>query len=214
MKLIVLRCPTCGAHLDVKEDSRKAVCEYCDTPFYVEDELCGVEQETKKIPQENETEAIEADAYDQSYADLAYELSRRDIEERAYLKKQKKWQSSLVIFSITVIVAIFIRNPAFLCIALILGSLVIMTSRPKHFYKRTRPRYYETELYSDKSQVVALLLCIVFGYFGIHYFYVGKIGRGIIYLLTLGVFGIGWLIDIIRIACGVFRDKKGYCLKG
>ena len=60
---------------------------------------------------------------------------------------------------------------------------------------------------SRKSKTVALLLCIFLGYFGIHRFYVGKIGTGILYLLTGGFFGIGWIIDIIVIAMGNFRDR-------
>lgn len=50
----------------------------------------------------------------------------------------------------------------------------------------------------DKN--VALLLCIFLGYFGAHKFYEGKGGMGILYLLTLGLFGIGWIVDIIIIA--------------
>lgn len=60
-----------------------------------------------------------------------------------------------------------------------------------------------------KEKKVALLLCIFLGTIGVHYFYVGKIGMGILYLLTLGLFGIGWIVDIIRIATGSFRDKAG-----
>lgn len=66
---------------------------------------------------------------------------------------------------------------------------------------------------SKKSKMVALLLCIFLGEFGIHKFYVGKIGMGILYLLTLGLFGIGWFIDIILIACGAFKDEFGLPLK-
>lgn len=60
---------------------------------------------------------------------------------------------------------------------------------------------------SKKSKTTALLLCIFLGEFGIHRFYVGKIGTGILYLLTAGLCGIGWIVDIIRIAVGSFRDE-------
>lgn len=60
---------------------------------------------------------------------------------------------------------------------------------------------------SEKSRTVTLLLCIFLGYLGVHYFYVGKIGKGILYLFTCGLFGFGWVIDIVVIALGKFRDQ-------
>lgn len=63
-------------------------------------------------------------------------------------------------------------------------------------------------VYSKKSKAAALILCIFLGYFGVHYFYVGKTGTGLLYLFTFGLFGIGWFIDIFRIACGSFKDKN------
>lgn len=48
-----------------------------------------------------------------------------------------------------------------------------------------------------KNKWVAFLLCFFFGYLGFHKFYEGKIGRGILYLFTFGIFGFGWLIDCI-----------------
>ena len=48
-----------------------------------------------------------------------------------------------------------------------------------------------------KNKWVALILCIFLGYFGAHKFYEGKTGMGILYLLTLGLCGIGWVIDTI-----------------
>lgn len=63
---------------------------------------------------------------------------------------------------------------------------------------------------SSYSGLVALLLCFFLGYLGIHRFYVGKIGTGILWLVTGGLFGIGWLIDLVVIACGRFRDYLGY----
>jgi hypothetical protein len=64
-------------------------------------------------------------------------------------------------------------------------------------------------LTTNKNKTVALILCILFGYLGGHYFYVGRIGMGILYLFTLGLFGIGWIIDIIRILINRFPDKNG-----
>jgi TM2 domain-containing membrane protein YozV len=65
---------------------------------------------------------------------------------------------------------------------------------------------------SDKDKITALLLCIFLGWLGIHRFYVGKIGTGIVWLLTCGVFGIGIIIDIILIAVDKFKDKEGNVL--
>ena len=62
---------------------------------------------------------------------------------------------------------------------------------------------------SRKSRTVDLILCIFFGYIGIHRFYEGKVGTGILYLCTGGLCCIGWLIDIIMIAAGSGKDKWG-----
>jgi len=66
---------------------------------------------------------------------------------------------------------------------------------------------------SDKNWIATLLLCIFLGGLGIHRFYVGKVGTGILMLLTGGVFGILWIIDIIMIAIGSFTDKGGRFVK-
>lgn len=66
---------------------------------------------------------------------------------------------------------------------------------------------------SHKSKTVALVLCICFGFFGIHYFYVGRIGKGFLYMFTVGLFGFGWLIDIFTILLGRFEDQYGLPLK-
>jgi TM2 domain-containing membrane protein YozV len=62
---------------------------------------------------------------------------------------------------------------------------------------------------SNKSRVAALLLCLLLPGLGIHRFYVGKIGTGILYLLTAGGLGIWYVIDLIMIIIGSFKDKSG-----
>ena len=62
---------------------------------------------------------------------------------------------------------------------------------------------------SDKKILVGFLLCFFLGCFGIHRFYVGKIGTGILQLLTLGGLGIWAFIDLIFLVTSNFKDKQG-----
>jgi serine/threonine protein kinase len=62
---------------------------------------------------------------------------------------------------------------------------------------------------SDCRILPAFLLGFLFGIFGAHRFYVGKIGTGFLQLFTLGGFGIWATIDWILILCRAFKDKKG-----
>lgn len=66
--------------------------------------------------------------------------------------------------------------------------------------------------YPSKSKWTAFFLCFFLGMFGVHRFYVGKNGSGLLWLFTAGLFGIGWVIDTILILFGSFRDKAGYPL--
>ena len=50
-----------------------------------------------------------------------------------------------------------------------------------------------------KNDKVAFWLCVFLGYLGVHWFYLGNFKKGILYFFTCGLFGIGWIIDIIRL---------------
>jgi TM2 domain-containing membrane protein YozV len=66
---------------------------------------------------------------------------------------------------------------------------------------------------SKKNGIVCLLLCFFLGCLGIHRFFVGKIGTGVLMLITLGGFGIWALIDLIMIIIGKFTDASGKAVK-
>ena len=51
-----------------------------------------------------------------------------------------------------------------------------------------------------KSFLVTVLLSVLVGTFGVDRFYLGYVGLGVLKLITLGGFGIWWLIDLIMIA--------------
>ncbi len=66
---------------------------------------------------------------------------------------------------------------------------------------------------SEKSWIATLLLCLFFGPLGVHRFYVGKVGTGILSILTVGGCGIWTLIDLILIIVGKFTDANGNEIK-
>lgn len=63
-----------------------------------------------------------------------------------------------------------------------------------------------------RNYFIALALSVFVGEFGIDRFYMGKIGTGILKLITIGGFGVWWIIDIVLIASGHMRDSNNQLL--
>nr|MBR4280868.1 NINE protein [Clostridia bacterium] len=58
-----------------------------------------------------------------------------------------------------------------------------------------------------RNKWTAFFLCLFLGGLGAHKFYEGRTGMGILYLLTVGLFGIGWFIDTIAL---LFKPNPYY----
>ncbi|WP_417372820.1 TM2 domain-containing protein [Glutamicibacter protophormiae] len=92
-------------------------------------------------------------------------------------------------------------------------------NQPNYYASSTNPypsNPYEQQRNGEgrKSFIAAWLLSWFLGGLGIDRFYLGKIGTGILKLITFGGFGIWALVDIILILAGGMRDKYGYRLAG
>ena len=59
------------------------------------------------------------------------------------------------------------------------------------------------------SKAGAILIAFFFGGLGVPRFMAGKVGTGVIWLLTGGCWGIGWLVDLIMMCTGSFTRKDG-----
>ena len=68
-----------------------------------------------------------------------------------------------------------------------------------------QPNYGGPYVATQKSLAVAYLLWLFLGFLGVHHFYLGKIGRGVGYLLTFAWFMIGWFVDLFTLPAQVKR---------
>ena len=125
----------------------------------------------------------------------------------AFAKEEKTYRFLILIYIAALALGYLVAGAGGFAYVLIFGGLAVCFLKPKSRYVAQQDAYIP-----GKSRGVALLLCFFFGIFGAHYFYVGRPGMGVLYLFTFGFGGIGWLVDIIRILIGAFRDGSGRLL--
>lgn len=72
--------------------------------------------------------------------------------------------------------------------------------------KRKSPVHSSCVQQTSANKLVTFLLCLFLGFLGAHKFYLGRKAMGILYLCTVGLFGIGWVVDTIRLYVSLFID--------
>jgi hypothetical protein len=70
---------------------------------------------------------------------------------------------------------------------------------------KTLVKSTKKEPVSGNEKTVALVLLLLVGVLGIHKFYLGQIGAGILYFLTGGLCGIGLIIDLIKLLTDTYE---------
>lgn len=225
MKLFEIKCPNCNASLSVKENRKNMVCEYCQAKFLLDDETVVVKHiNAGEISEEQELINAETNLnvlkdYDEAY-ECYYSLSKRyvdnkelwigllrsytddftndDVEISEYTKYWKKYKALADKDEISKYEDKFREYDAKIN-ELFEGPV---TNEVENDTSNAGTRDYSDKIDSDKgiSPFTELIITIFLGFLGVHKFMKGEIGMGLLYLFTLGLFYVGWIIDIIKAA--------------
>ncbi len=221
MQVIGQKCKYCGAELEAEPGQKEVVCAYCGSRIILDDGSVVV---TNRYIDEARVKEAELKLKELEYAhekelrreaaekEKRREAAEKELRRESTLKEQKKaFRVAFIVFLAAMFISLMAGIdgpvPGFI---LIFGGAALFSMRSGIKKDALRDQRYET---SPKSRMAALFICFFLGVFGAHYFYVGRPGKGILYLFTLGLLGIGWTVDLIRIAFGTFTDRNGMYLR-
>jgi uncharacterized Zn finger protein (UPF0148 family) len=206
MQVKGIACPFCGAPISYPEGSSKCVCLYCGKESYIEFKM--IENIEKKVSAkfqnaESQTQLeIKRLQLTQELSMLQMQLSNLKSEKRNLERdKSRKTRNHLK----------QINNEESLLLSRI-EALQNTLNNPKPSDHLEKTGYLTSYEVSNCSYSTTLFLAIFTGLLGGHRYYTGKIGSAIIQTFTLGGFYIWWIIDIISILSGGFKDSKGRSL--
>ncbi|KAI7866344.1 hypothetical protein BDF14DRAFT_1743694 [Spinellus fusiger] len=100
---------------------------------------------------------------------------------------------------------------------LIVISMAVVLTLSFHFalLPTQRPAEVEpitnAECISERSWFLSLFLSVFFGAFGVDRFYLGYVFLGIVKLVTAGLAGVWWAVDVVLIGLNVLTDHPNGC---
>lgn len=199
MKSTTVNCKYCAAPMTIGKKREKYItCSYCGMEFMLEDEEVFQKTEPEQKEEYQEQKQAEVHIDEKQKADGVRSLSYRKDRNRLLL--------AAIIFFVLGSVA---KSPLLFLVCIVLVARM-MVGRNEDYAEvspeRENGRWIRC---SEKNRWVAFGLCLFFGGIGVHHFYVGRIGKGILYVFTFGLFGIGILWDLVTLLLGRFRDSKG-----
>ena len=185
MDFKIMKCPVCGAPLNAGPDERYIICRACDTPLRLNEDATSFLRDPEAFGYGFEKGRQRAQAEEEQ---------RRSGERGSYYTGDRSYSQVPPGYQDQGYYNQPVPNQPFP------GQMNY------NFYVGVDPTV------SDKDRWTALIICFFLGIFGGHQFYVGNIGKGLLYVFTCGLFCIGWLIDIICLLMGTFKDSNGRVL--
>lgn len=206
MKVSGIGCPSCGAPILLNAGTSFGACEYCGKKVVIESKM--LEDVEEKIS--SKLRAVESKAQSdiqrlqrtQELSTLQMQLSSLRAEKRN-LERNPSQQAKAQLAQIQEEEKEILNR---------ISRLQGAPNRADPSANEQDYQFYDPQV-SNRSESTTLLLAIFLGMYGAHRFYTGHIRSGVLQFLTGGGFVIWWIIDIIAIATGDFRDSKGRLLK-
>lgn len=192
MRRIQIACPNCGKIMIAEEGRPSLMCDGCRnrikiTPEMFEEEFAKQENQDVDLRRESEIEADKTTDWERysllwGYGAIAAYVLILLSGNHGFLSRMQMWLAVLYIYA---------------------GGIYFWIHQPKDYEKAA------CGLSSPLSKKTALIICLVAGTAGAHYFYTGRRVTGILYAMTGGFLLFGVIKDLLLILSGKFVDKEG-----
>lgn len=204
MKLVETKCPNCGSSIEVEKRKKNIKCEYCGTSFAVSDDVIEVKHlMAGEISEEQEfinaeTNLNKLKNYDEAY-DIYLSLSKR------YVDNAEIWIGLLRSLTKDFTYKYGSQDFKKLYQKYWSSFIALADEDEREKYEKKYKDYVDKVSVSSsndgkivKQEKCYLAVTVLGGMFGIHKFLQGKTILGFVYMFTFGLYGIGWIYDIIQ----------------